>query len=68
MIALHVAKTIPIEQLLASSRQGAAGRAAGAAARAGGQGGSASGAGGAGGERVDLTSGPGGNKEGACAC
>lgn len=56
------AKTIPIDQLLANSRQGAAGRAGGAAAR-GAQGGPT-----AGGERVDLTSGPGGNKEGACAC
>lgn len=58
----ETAKTIPIDQLLANSRQGAAGRAGGAAARAG-QGNAA-----AGGERVDLTSGPGGNKEGACAC
>ena len=59
-----LAKTIPIEQLLANSRQGAGGRAAGAGARSGQQ----ASAGGQGGERVDLTSGPGGNKEGACAC
>ena len=64
----EIAKTIPLDALLANSRQGGAagGRAGGAAARAG-----AGGAAGAGqaqaGDRVDLTSGP-GAKDGACAC
>ena len=62
----EIAKTIPLDALLANSRQGGAagGRAGGAAARAG-----AAGAGGQAqaGDRVDLTSGP-GAKNGACAC
>lgn len=62
----EIAKTIPLDALLANSRQGGAagGRAGGAAARAG-----AAGAGGQAqaGDRVDLTSGP-GAKDGGCAC